>query len=100
MGRRSPVGTPLTENAIYLIDDVQMAEAIIYQPSESQADLTGYSLVFQDEFDAIGQQPSSDNWTYDLGTSGDGWGNGEVQSYESDMDDAEIIDWDPSDEGN
>ena len=77
-----------------------MAEAIIYQPSESQADLTGYSLVFQDEFDAIGQQPSSDNWTYDLGTSGDGWGNGEVQSYESDMDDAEIIDWDPSDEVN
>ena len=24
----SPVGTPLTENAIYLIDDVQMAAAI------------------------------------------------------------------------
>ena len=24
----APVGTPLTENAIYLIDDVQMAEAI------------------------------------------------------------------------
>jgi beta-glucanase (GH16 family) len=58
------------------------------------ADLTGYSLVFEDEFNAVGESPNSTKWTFDVG--GDGWGNNEEQDYQSDLDDAQIIDWDTS----
>ena len=64
------------------------------QSPTSPADLTGYSLVFEDEFNAVGESPDSANWTFDLGN--DGWGNGEVQDYQSGLDDAQIIDWDTS----
>jgi beta-glucanase (GH16 family) len=60
----------------------------------SPADLTGYALVFEDEFNAVGESPDSTNWTFDLGN--DGWGNGEAQDYQSGLDDAQIVDWDPS----
>ena len=66
--------------------------------SSSAVDLTDYSLVFEDDFNAIGESPNSTNWTFDTGS--DGWGNNEVQDYQSDLDDAEIIDWDESSEVN
>lgn len=37
-------------------------------------------LVWSDEFDTNGA-PNSENWTYDLGTGDNGWGNGELQDY-------------------
>ena len=64
------------------------------QSPASSADLTGYSLVFEDEFNAVGESPDSANWTFDEGN--DGWGNNEVQDYQSDLNDAQIIDWDAS----
>ncbi|WP_299219099.1 glycoside hydrolase family 16 protein [uncultured Aquimarina sp.] len=41
------------------------------------------TLVWADEFDASGA-PSTTNWTYDIGTGDNGWGNGESQSYTND----------------
>ncbi|MHA7059484.1 glycoside hydrolase family 16 protein [Aquimarina sp. M1] len=41
------------------------------------------TLVWSDEFDTDGA-PNSANWTYDLGTGDNGWGNGEAQSYTDD----------------
>jgi hypothetical protein len=37
-------------------------------------------LVWSDEFDVDGA-PNPANWTYDIGTGSNGWGNGELQSY-------------------
>ena len=66
----------------------------LYQSPSSPADLTGYSLVFEDNFDGIDQSPDADNWTFDLGN--DGWGNGEAQDYQDGLDDAKIVDVDPT----
>ncbi|WP_299242672.1 glycoside hydrolase family 16 protein [uncultured Aquimarina sp.] len=41
------------------------------------------TLVWSDEFDTVGA-PSTANWTYDLGTGDNGWGNNESQSYTDD----------------
>ncbi|TVQ15228.1 MAG: glycoside hydrolase family 16 protein [Bacteroidetes bacterium] len=41
-----------------------------------------WRLVWSDEFDgAAGELPDPANWTFDLGTGEDGWGNQELQSY-------------------
>jgi beta-glucanase (GH16 family) len=41
-----------------------------------------WSLVWSDEFEGDSLQlPDSLNWTFDLGTGQDGWGNQELQSY-------------------
>ncbi len=41
------------------------------------------TLVWSDEFDVDGA-PDTANWTYDLGTGTNGWGNNESQSYTND----------------
>ena len=84
----------------FFVDNlVFTAPANAYSESPaSPADLTGYSLVFEDEFNTIGASPDATNWTFDTGN--DGWGNNEVQDYQSDLNDAQIIDWDPSEEVN
>ncbi len=41
------------------------------------------NLVWSDEFDIDGA-PNTANWTYDLGTGDNGWGNNESQSYTND----------------
>jgi len=41
-----------------------------------------YQLVWQDEFDGeAGAPPDPANWTYDIGTGANGWGNQELQYY-------------------
>jgi beta-glucanase (GH16 family) len=41
-----------------------------------------YQLVWQDEFDGpANQAPDPANWTFDIGTGEDGWGNEELQYY-------------------
>ena len=49
----------------------------------------GYSLVFADEFDNVGESPDPEFWTFDLGATG--WGNGEHQNYQNGLDDAVIV---------
>ncbi len=45
-------------------------------------DQRNYELVWSDEFDGpAGQSPNPDNWTYDIGTGDNGWGNAELQYY-------------------
>ncbi|GAA3508400.1 hypothetical protein GCM10022393_19450 [Aquimarina addita] len=39
--------------------------------------------IWSDEFNTDGA-PDASNWTYDLGTGDNGWGNGEAQSYTND----------------
>ena len=43
------------------------------------------TLVWSDEFDTDGA-PNPANWTYDLGTGDNGWGNGEAQTYTNSAD--------------
>ncbi|MBP5176788.1 MAG: glycoside hydrolase family 16 protein, partial [Treponema sp.] len=38
-------------------------------------------LVWADEFNGESDEPNSDNWDYDTGNNGNGWGNGERQYY-------------------
>ena len=71
---------------------------VISESPSSPADLTNYTLVFEDEFNTVGASPNSTNWAFDTGN--DGWGNSEVQDYQSGLDDAQIIDWDTSSEVN
>lgn len=49
------------------------------------------NLVWSDEFDTDGA-PNPANWTYDLGTGDNGWGNGEAQSYTSDAENVIVED--------
>ena len=61
------------------------AAAVITIPScdtSTEPDIPNYQLVWQDEFDGpAGQSPDSTNWTYDIGTGDNGWGNQELQYY-------------------
>lgn len=38
-------------------------------------------LVWSDEFSGESNEPNSENWDYDTGNNGNGWGNGERQYY-------------------
>ncbi|PHI21154.1 glycosyl hydrolase family 16 [Lewinellaceae bacterium SD302] len=41
-----------------------------------------FRLVWSDEFDGeAGTLPNPENWTYDIGTGNNGWGNAELQYY-------------------
>lgn len=61
------------------------AAVVITIPScdtSTEPDIPNYQLVWQDEFDGpAGQSPDSTNWTYDIGTGENGWGNQELQYY-------------------
>ncbi|WP_299901727.1 glycoside hydrolase family 16 protein [uncultured Aquimarina sp.] len=65
----------------------QLAWYHIFVPEDSGSGNVGEppfdTLVWSDEFDANGA-PNPANWTYDLGTGDNGWGNGESQSYTDD----------------
>lgn len=47
---------------------------------EKQTVTTMNNLVFQDEFNEDGE-PNSANWSYNIGTGSNGWGNNELQYY-------------------
>ena len=92
-------GDPVGSDETLYIDNMYFGPSVVFSESPSSpADLTNYSLVFEDEFNNVGSSPNSNNWTFDEGN--DGWGNNEVQDYQSDLDDAQIIDWDTSSEVN
>ncbi|APD05966.1 licheninase [Flavobacteriaceae bacterium UJ101] len=48
-----------------------------------------YTLIWQDEFNVDGA-PCSENWTFDIGTGDNGWGNAEEQYY-TDREDNVIV---------
>ena len=50
------------------------------EPANEEFATVYNNLVWQDEFDTNGA-PNPSNWTYDLGTGTDGWGNLELQHY-------------------
>ena len=54
-------------------------------PATNEFNSTFDSLVWSDEFDTDGA-PDASNWTYDIGTGSNGWGNGEAQVYTNDAD--------------
>ena len=58
---------------------------------EPGVDVEYTNLVWSDEFDTDGQ-PDATNWTYDIGTGSNGWGNGEVQYYTDRADNVTISD--------
>ena len=49
-------------------------------PEPPTVDVTYTNLIWSDEFDANGA-PNAANWTYDIGTGTNGWGNNESQYY-------------------
>ena len=59
--------------------------------SGEELDVTYTNLVWSDEFNTNGS-PSATNWTYDLGTGNNGWGNGEVQYYTNRTDNVTVAD--------
>ncbi len=60
------------------------------KPGDSEEVDVEYSdLVWSDEFDTDGA-PSTSNWTYDLGTGDNGWGNGEAQYYTDRTDNVKV----------
>jgi hypothetical protein len=62
------------------------------EPSSGSDFQTQYNnLVWEDNFDTNGA-PDAANWTYDLGTGDNGWGNGEAQTYTNDADNVIIED--------
>jgi len=90
-------GDPVASGETLYVDDMYFSDTYSDSPV-SPADLTGYTLTFEDNFDTIGAGPDSSNWTFDTGN--DGWGNNEVQDYQSGLDVASIIDWDTSSQIN
>ncbi len=50
------------------------------ETDETQEVVNFTNLVWEDDFNANGA-PNPGNWTYDIGTGVDGWGNGELQYY-------------------
>lgn len=59
--------------------------------NNQSVDVEYTNLVWADEFDADGA-PNSANWTYDIGTGNNGWGNGESQYYTNRTDNVSVID--------
>ena len=70
----------------YYVDDISLY-SLDGPPEPCDSNLTGnipsgsnYELVWADEFNEDGEL-CYENWTYDLGTGSQGWGNFEAQSY-------------------
>ena len=79
----------------YYIDDIKLYREGDALP-ECKSNQTGnspatsqYELVWADEFDQDGALCHK-NWTYDLGTGSQGWGNFEAQSYTNTQDNVYI----------
>ncbi len=69
-----------------LLESIEIAYYHQFRPEDYDPNAGGSqfnTLVWFDEFDTDGA-PDSANWTYDIGTGNNGWGNGEAQSYTND----------------
>jgi len=77
----------LTESSLYVRTTDALNPALSWYlkfttTAEGTDDFTSSftDLVWSDEFNTDGA-PDPANWTYDLGTGSNGWGNGELQEY-------------------
>lgn len=67
------------------ISKTTQVEVVIPEPPISDEGYTtpdsydGYTLEWQDDFD--GESVNTSNWTFELGTGSNGWGNNELQFY-------------------
>lgn len=60
--------------------------------SENSGDLSGWTLVWNDEFDQMGL-PDSTKWVFDTHRNKEGWYNGELQYYSQNrLENAQVID--------
>ncbi len=69
-----------------LLESIEIAYYHQFRPEGYDPNASGTqfeTLVWADEFDVDGA-PDPTNWTYDIGTGNNGWGNGELQTYTSD----------------
>ena len=66
-----------TDTGAAYLDDVSVGLGVC--PSTKQVDSKTYQLVWSDEFD--GSSLNTGNWTPEIGTGNNGWGNGEAQYY-------------------
>lgn len=57
---------------------VEPGTSITFEGYESPLEYEGYNLVWQDEFEA---DQLSDDYTFEIGTGSNGWGNNESQYY-------------------
>lgn len=57
---------------------VEPGTTISFEGYESPMEYEGYALIWNDEFEA---DQLSDNYTFEIGTGGNGWGNNESQYY-------------------
>jgi beta-glucanase (GH16 family) len=63
--------------------------AVVAAPQSGTPSRSGWKLVWSDEFSASdGSAPDAAKWAYDLG--GNGWGNREVETYTSRLENAQI----------
>lgn len=83
----------VTENALY-VRTIDALNPVLYwyhkfstdnpaNAGDNELDSVFNDLVWADEFDVDGA-PDPANWTYDIGTGTDGWGNFEDQYYTDD----------------
>ena len=66
-----------TDTGAAYLDDVSVGLGVC--PSTKQVGSKTYQLVWSDEFD--GSSLNTANWTPEIGTGNNGWGNGEAQYY-------------------
>lgn len=70
------------EVTITIVNDDEEEEDPYGIPEEGYtgaSSYSGYSLVWEEEF--TGSTLNADNWTYEIGTGNNGWGNNELQYY-------------------
>jgi hypothetical protein len=71
-----------TEVTMTILNDDEEEEDPFGIPGQGYTGATsypGYSLVWEEQFN--GSVLNSDNWTYEIGTGSNGWGNNELQYY-------------------
>jgi beta-glucanase (GH16 family) len=62
------------------------------KPVPDTGDLANYTLVWEDDFNQDSKTLNPDNWNYELGYGGDGWGNDEWQQYTNSLDNIKVED--------
>ncbi len=75
-----------TDGGSVYLDDVSVGFGAVAESVSVGG--TTYTLAWSDEFD--GNALNLDNWTHDVGTGDNGWGNGEVQSYTTSTDNVRV----------
>jgi beta-glucanase (GH16 family) len=80
--------TPLKAAAILAVFATCMCVSSV-RPVEATPP-SGYTMTWHDEFNgAVGSAPNSANWSYNTGAGG--WGNAELETYTTNLSNAEIV---------